>query len=137
MGKERLFNLYLPEGCVPLTAEHSLMERIAGANPWPKPIAVMGYDNTVVLAGGDLFEAETLCVGNVGMGQIASAGFLNGAYFSRKPPRTTPLPHNPDRVGGYNASKTYIAFLVGDGDNVDFLQQSRRQWISSRVERCK
>ena len=72
--KQRLFNLYLTEGCVPLTDEHVLMKQIAEHNPWPKPLAVMGYDNTVVIGGGDTFEAETLCVSSVGMGQIASAG---------------------------------------------------------------
>lgn len=55
---------------------------------------------------------------------MSSLGFLNGAYFSRGPPRTQPLPHNQDSKAdsGYNSSKTYIAFLIGDGDNMDFLQ---------------
>jgi len=136
--KERLFNLYLPDGCIPLTHEHALMKKIAENNPWPKPIAVMGYDNTVVFAGGDFFEAETSCVKEVAMGQIASAGTINLAYFSRKPALTTPLPHNaPTRdAGGYNASKTYISFLIGDGDNMDYLQSSRRDWITGRVAQC-
>ena len=82
--KERLFNLYLPDGCIPLTHEHALMKKIAENNPWPKPIAVMGYDNTVVFAGGDFFEAETSCVKEVAMGQMASAN-----------PITIPDP-NPD-----------------------------------------
>ena len=71
--KERLFNFYLTEGCAPLTEEHALMERIVKNNPWPKPIGVMGYDQTFAGAG-DLFEAETTCVTGMGMGQIASDG---------------------------------------------------------------
>eukprot|EP00966_Prymnesium_polylepis_P118613 2742027-Prymnesium_polylepis.1 len=40
--KERLFNFFLVDGCVPLTKEHALMARMAGdtTNPWPRPITV-------------------------------------------------------------------------------------------------
>lgn len=44
--KERLFNFFMFNQCIAGTAEHRLMERIATDNPWPRPIAVMGYDDT-------------------------------------------------------------------------------------------
>jgi len=46
--------------CIPLTSEHSLMDKIAKNNPWENPIGVMGYNDAWWL-GGDLFEAETAC----------------------------------------------------------------------------
>ena len=64
--KERLFNFFLLEGCIPLTKEHSLLESMTKHNlpntsQWPQPIAVFGYDdNSFGQAAGDPFEAETL-----------------------------------------------------------------------------
>ena len=161
--KERLFNFYLTEGCLPLTEEHALMERIVKHNPWPKPIAVMGYDQTFAI-GGDLFEAETTCVSGMvktlepcflfrfcvhtfqethrnsrafqGMGQIASDGVDNLAYWSRTPTITQPLPHNQHPAVAYGKERTYIAFLIGDGDNVAYLKNSRRDWITNRLKAC-
>jgi hypothetical protein len=48
--KERLFNFFMLNQCIPGTAEHSLMERIVTHNPWPRPIAVLGYDDTWAIA---------------------------------------------------------------------------------------
>jgi len=60
------------------------------------------------------------------------------AFFSRKPPVSTPLFQNPEtEAGPFNKSKTYIAFVVGDGDNIDFLKGSRKRWIEQRVSNCK
>merc|ERR1719379_1972672 len=117
--KERLFNFWLNNGCIPLTKEHELMEKIVQNNPWPKPIAVYGYDDTHPEFGGDPFEAETTCVKEHNMGQIATSRVSNLAFFSRKGSITTPLQQVADPpVGAYNKSKTYMAFIIGDGDNV-------------------
>lgn len=51
----RLFNFFLVCGCIPGTAEHAFVTRMAAANPWPSPIPVYGYDDTFPVAG-DLFE---------------------------------------------------------------------------------
>jgi hypothetical protein len=75
--KERLFNFFLNLGCVPLTDDHALMEHIATANPWPRPLTVFGYDDSIAIAGGDVFEAETDCVREHNMGQVASDGCNN------------------------------------------------------------
>jgi len=66
--KERLFNMYMVEACIEGTADYALMEQIATSNPWPRPIPVFGYDDTVKVLGGDVFEAETSCVKAHNMG---------------------------------------------------------------------
>lgn len=89
--KEKMFVMYLNHGCLPLTSEHALMTKIAGNNPWPKPIAVMGYNNALPAFGGDTFEAETKCTSTHNMGQIASDGFNNFSYFTNTPRISEPL----------------------------------------------
>ena len=42
----------------------------------------------------------------------------NLSFFSRKPPVTAPLAQNPTPSVPWNASKTYVSFVVGDGDNI-------------------
>jgi len=59
------------------------------------------------------------------------------AFFSRMPPIASTLPQNQEPSTKYNASKTYIAFVVGDGDNVDIAQTDRRHWMEHRVSMCK
>jgi hypothetical protein len=134
----KLFNTYLTEGCLPFTKENALLKTIVQESSWPKPVRVMGYDNSFVVEGGDFFEAETLCDLNVGMGQVASAGTANLAYYTQKAPRvTSPLPFNPTPATSFNKSKTYIAFVVGDGDNLDYIfGNERRAWIEERLEMC-
>lgn len=112
------------------------MEKMVKNNPWPKPIAVFGYDDTLPIAG-DLFEAETNCVKEHNLGQIASNGFSNMAFFSRKPRISTPLIQNAEPPSEqFNKSRTYIAFVVGDGDNLNFLKGSRRDWMEERLSNC-
>lgn len=135
--KKRLFNFFLNDGCIPLTKEHALMEKIASSNPWPRPITVYGYDDSYGHTG-DLFEAETNCVSQHNMGQVASNGFSNMAYWSNKQTITTPLVQNPEAPSkAYDRTKTYITFIIGDGDNLNFLKGSRRDWMTERVMNCK
>lgn len=135
--KERMFNMYMVEACIPDTADYALMERIATGNPWPRPIAVFGYDDTFKIFGGDLFEAETSCVKAHNMGQVATDSASNLAFFSIPGPITEPVPQNPRPAVAFNASRTYLAITVGDGDNMSFLQSSRRSWMQQRVTRCR
>jgi hypothetical protein len=44
--KEKLFNMFLYWGCIALTPDHAVMNKIATQNPWPRPISVYGYDDT-------------------------------------------------------------------------------------------
>lgn len=75
--------------------------------------ALWSADDTYPVAG-DLFEAETDCVQEHTLGQVASDSAPNLSFFARKPAISAPLQQNPIPAGApYNASKTYIAFLVG------------------------
>lgn len=134
--KERLFTFFLNNGCILLTKEHALESKIAQTNPWPRPIAVYGYDNSWAIAG-DLWEAETKCVPQHNMGQIASENVNNLAFYSARPSITTPLVQNDDPpIAMYNKSKTYVSFIMGDGDNVAYMKGSRSNWMLDRVARC-
>ena len=136
--KARLFNFFLLEGCINGTAEHALMERMAREGPWARPIAVLGYDDTLPIAG-DVFEAETTCVSARDMGQIASTGVNNLAFFSRSPRIAAPLAQAPTPAAAaivYNASRTYLSIVIGDGDNLAFVKSSRRAWLEQRRAAC-
>jgi hypothetical protein len=136
--KERLFNFFLNLGCVPFTDDHKLMEKIATTNAWSRPITVYGYDDTMSFAG-DLFEAETNCVKEHNMGQVASNGCSNLAYYSRNGHLKIPMVQvkDPGSIDlPYNKSKTYITFVMGDGDNLNFVKGSRKDWMNERVELC-
>ena len=133
--KERLFNFFMFNQCIFGTAEHQLMERIVTENPWPRPIAVFGYDDAWALAG-DIFEAETNCVKEHNMGQIASDGVNNLAFYSRKPRVVAPLLQNRPRRPSFNVSKTYIAIVIGDGDSIKHMKGGSRDFILDRVHRC-
>lgn len=80
--KETMFSFFLVWGCIPYTDEHELTERIVNENNWARPITVYGYDDTWGVMG-DLFEAETTCVKERNMGQVASIGVSNLGFFSR------------------------------------------------------
>lgn len=135
----RLFNFFLAQGCLPGTADHALMERMVQANPWPRPLAVLGYDDTYPLAGGDTFEAETNCVAEHSLGQVATTGVNNLAYFSaRSPPLAAPLLQPPplQPPEPFSANLSYVALVVGDGDNVAMVKGSRQQWFQQRLQAC-
>jgi len=137
--KESLFNFYLVEACVPLTPDHALMQRMVaedGTDPWPRPIPTYGYNDVDKLFGGDLFEAETNCVSQHDMGQIASDTASNLAFFSRGPPLSQPLQQVPTPDVTYNATKSYVTLVVGDGDNIGMVMGARFEWMTSRVKRC-
>lgn len=133
--KNKLFTFWMMNSCIPLTKEHALMEQIANNNPWPKPIAVYGYDNSWNL-GGDFFEAETKCTKEHQMGQVASASVANLGFLSRKPAITEPLVGNPAPTETYNASRSYVSFVIGDGDNVAILKGSHYDWVKTRLAEC-
>jgi len=138
--KERLFALYMNLNCVPGTRQHDLMNEIVTNNQWARPIPVYGYDDTVPLFGGNTFEAETNCVSSHNLGQIASLGFNNLGYFSRERHKiTSPLsqPPDPDVDIQYDSSTTYVAFIIGDGDNLLYMKSRNYLWTSARLVRCR
>ena len=91
------------------------------------------------LFGGDTFEAETNCVAAHNLGQIASVGFNNMAYFSKgRHQISKPLsqPEDPDTDLEFDASLTYVALVIGDGDNLLFLKNRNYLWTKARRARC-
>jgi hypothetical protein len=136
--KEKIFNFYLNNACIPTTPDYEFMLRMTTHNPWPRPIPVYGYGDEYPVAG-DIFEAETNCNHAHNMGQVASAGTNNLAFMSRKPEITvdTPMRSNPAPLEAFNESMSYLSFIMGDGDNVQYLKTSRRDWMKSRVSRCE
>ncbi len=135
---EKLFVMFLVNGCIPNTEQGALLNEIVSANPWPKPIGVYGYANYWLVFGGYLFEAQTLCGESRNMGAIPTE-VNNLSFFStRRAPITNPdeIPQNALEDVVYDPSKTYVAFIVGDGDNVNFMMGTRAQWIRQRAEAC-
>ena len=54
--KEKIFNIYLWNACIKGTDQYSFFSKLEVDNPWPRPIAVYGYNNAWPIAG-DIFEA--------------------------------------------------------------------------------
>ena len=53
------------------------------------------------------------------LGQVASLVGGLSWWSNAEPPVTTPLPQPPPPPPiAFNASKTYVALIVGDGDNI-------------------
>jgi hypothetical protein len=117
-----------------------LFVKIASVNPWPKPVAVYGYDDTFPVFGGDTFEAETTCAivngRSVGLGQVATDGCNNLAFWSQTA-ITTPLVQNtPPSPTPYSPNRTYVSLVIGDGDNVNYNKGGHYAWMEDRVSRC-
>eukprot|EP00730_Choanoeca_flexa_P016422 TRINITY_DN7748_c0_g1_i1.p1 TRINITY_DN7748_c0_g1~~TRINITY_DN7748_c0_g1_i1.p1 ORF type:complete len:559 (+),score=93.81 TRINITY_DN7748_c0_g1_i1:49-1725(+) len=137
--KERLFNMYMVEMCVPGTDEHQLMQDIVSNNPWPVPVPVYGYNDAIPLFGGDTFEADTTCTSAFNMGAIATGGVYNLAFFSAiRAPISIPLVQNPDPSPPitYNASKTYVSWVIGDGDNINYIEHGKKDDFAARMAAC-
>lgn len=132
-------SMFLTKMCVPLTKEHRLMEDIVTSNSWAKPIKVYGYDDSVEFFGGQAYEADTNCVAEHNMGAIPSSGFNNLAWHSNRPPieagelKQPPNPHSGEE---YDPEKTYVTFIVGDGDNLEILRGRNLSWLLGRQRRC-
>ena len=138
--KFRIFNFFLVNGCIEGTDEHVLMERMVmpTATSWPQPIPVFGYNGAWrVFGGAPIFEAQTTCVSQRNIGECATYGFNNLAFFSRSSPITLPLVQNPQPRKLYNQSKTYVTIIMGDGDNTLYLKTTRMDMMKQRQARCQ
>jgi len=137
---EKLFVIFLINGCIEPTAEHALLSEMAARNPWPKPIGVYGYNNSWMLFGGYVFEAQTLCVPSRNMGAIPTRRANNLSFFSsrREPIRDAGElnPNAPEPIP-YDPATTYVAFVVGDGDNVSYILDQRGAWFQERLQDCR
>ncbi len=136
---EKLFVMFLVNGCITCTNEHDLLNDIVSVNPWPKPIGVYGYANYWMVLGGYFFEAQTLCAASRNMGAIPTE-VNNLSFFStRREPIADPdeIPQNKLEDVHFDPTKTYVAFIVGDGDNINFMMGTRARWIRQRIDACR
>lgn len=135
---EKLFVMFLVNGCIKGSSEHDLLNEIVSVNPWPKPIGVYGYANYWNLAGY-LFEAQTLCGASRNMGAIPSEDNNLSFFSTRRKPITDPdeIPQNNTENVVYDPTKTYVALIVGDGDNLNFMMGTRARWIRQRLDACR
>ncbi|GMH88571.1 hypothetical protein TrST_g11200 [Triparma strigata] len=136
--KNKLFCFFMVKNCVPLTKEHALMEEMVNNNPWPSPIPVYGYDDSIQFFGGQAYEAETNCVAEHNLGQIASSGTANLAWHGNRDPLTENMkqPENLHDGLEYDPEKNYVTFVVGDGDNLNVLVGRNLPWILARQKKC-
>jgi hypothetical protein len=136
---QKLFVVFLVNGCIESTADNAVLSEIAAANPWPNPLGVYGYASYWNVFGGDLFEAQTTCLASRNMGAIASDSAGNLSFFaSRRKPilDAGELAQNKLEDVAYDPSLTYVAFVVGDGDNIGMVTDARRDWFRQRVADC-
>jgi hypothetical protein len=135
---QRLFVVFLVNGCTDGHPENQLLQSMVNAGQWPTPLAVYGYNNSWYLAGGYLHEAQTRCLASRNMGAIASETGNLSFFSTRAAPITEPgdLQQNTLEPITYDPTRTYVAFVVGDGDNVDYMLSTRRDWFLQHVESC-
>jgi len=133
----RLFALFLVNGCVDGDAEEALLDEIVNAGTWDTPLPVYGYNDSW-LVGGFLYEAQTRCLDSRNMGAIASKVGNLSFFSTRRAPITEPgevVPNDPEDLS-YDPDKTYVAFVIGDGDNVDYVLSTRNVWLQERLDAC-
>ena len=135
---ERLFVVFLVNGCRSTNPQRELLSDIVNAGTWPTPVGVYGYNNSWLVAGGYLYEAQTRCLASRNMGAIPTETGNLSFFSTRRPPIAHPsqLPRNPPEDVSYDPSQTYVAFVVGDGDNVRFIMTTRYEWLSQRLADC-
>jgi len=149
--KERIFNFFLYLGCVPLTAAHTLMEKMMTdeKTAWKKPVEVYGYNDAFHFFGS-IFEAETTCISEHNMGQVASSDQNNFSFFNKKESIQNPSELDiyldalmktrteiSDGTTSFDPTKTYMTFILGDGDNIAFMKGRRRSWMEERIQLCE
>jgi hypothetical protein len=91
------------------------------------------------VAGGYLYEAQTRCLDSRNMGAIASEAANLSFFSTRAAPIAAPgvVTQNPAEQVAYDPGTTYVAFVVGDGDNVQYMLTTRRDWFRRRLEECQ
>lgn len=134
----KLFVVFLNSGCVQPNPENTLLSAIVNSGQWPTPLGVYGYNDSWFVFGGYLYEAETLCLQSRNMGHIASTANNLSFFSSRRAPITdaNELRGNAPEEVQYDPGKTYVAFVVGDGDNIQYMLSARHDWFTDRLADC-
>ncbi|MCC6160299.1 MAG: hypothetical protein IT350_19765 [Deltaproteobacteria bacterium] len=136
---EKLFTVFLVNGCIESDPEGVVLSEIIASNPWSKPIGVFGYADYWLVFGGYLFEAQTRCVDSRNMGAIPTRTTNLSFFSSRRPPIEEPgvLTQNELEDIEYDPDKTYVAFVIGDGDNIAYMMDARGEWLRQRLADCE
>lgn len=134
---EKLFVVFLVTGCIAGNPERELLSDIVNSGQWPTPLGVYGYNNSWLI-GGYLFEAQTRCLDSRNMGAIPTETGNLSFFSTRRAPivDADELERNAPANVEYDADKTYVAFVVGDGDNVRFIMTTRKEWLRQRLADC-
>lgn len=135
---QRLFTVFLVNGCTDSHPEKALLHDIVNAGLWPTPLGVYGYNNSWMLMGGYLHEAQTRCLDSRNMGAIPTeTGNLSFFSTRRAPIRdASELERNAPEAIAYDPATTYVAFVIGDGDNVQYILGARKDWMRRRLAYC-
>ncbi len=133
----KLFVVFLVNGCTAGNPERDLLSNIVNSGQWPTPLGVYGYNNSWLI-GGYLHEAQTRCLESRNMGAIPTETGNLSFFSTRRAPIDEPgtLEQSPPEDIVYDPTKTYVAFVVGDGDNVRFIMTSRQEWLRQRLADC-
>ena len=136
---QRLFTLFLVNGCTEGSPERELLSSIVNAGRWPAPLGVYGYNSSWLVAGGFLHEAQTRCLDSRNMGAIASEANNLSFFSTRSSPITESnvVSQNALEDVTYDPTRTYVAFVVGDGDNIAYELSTRRDWFRQRITACQ
>jgi hypothetical protein len=135
---QKLFVVFLVNGCIDGNPEKEILSSIVNAGNWPMPLGVYGYNNSWNVGGGYLYEAQTRCLDSRNMGAIASEAGNLSFFATRTPPVTgsgAVVQNDPESVT-YDPNKTYAAFVVGDGDNIQYMMTTRHGWFQQRIADC-
>jgi hypothetical protein len=133
----KLFVVFLINGCRSGEPENEVLDDIVNSGQWPTPLGVYGYNNSW-LVSGYLHEAQTRCLDSRNMGAIPTETGNLSFFSTRRPPIEEPgelVAGAPEAVE-YDPAKTYVAFIVGDGDNVRFIMTTRNVWLRQRLADC-
>jgi hypothetical protein len=135
---QKLFVVFLVNGCIKSTPENEILHAIVNAGHWPTPLGVYGYNNSWMVMGGYTYEAQTKCLDSRNMGAIPSETGNLSFFSTRSAPirNTKELEHNALEDIEYDPGKTYVAFVIGDGDNVQYIMSSRKNWLRERLQDC-
>jgi hypothetical protein len=136
---ERLFAVFLVNGCVDGNPERDLLSDIVGAGHWETPLGVYGYNDSWNVLGGYFYEAQTLCLESRNMGAIPTMTQNLSFFSTRGAPITEAdvvVPNAPEAIT-YDPERTYVAFIVGDGDNIAYITSARHDWFVQRVQACR
>jgi hypothetical protein len=134
----KLFVIFLVNGCVDRNPEENLLSSIVADSGWPTPLGVYGYNDSW-LSGGYLYEAQTRCLPSANMGAIPTRTSNLSFFDTRRAAiaSAAELPRTAPEAITFDAEKRYVAFVIGDGDNVRYIMSTRRDWLQQRLDRCR